>query len=193
MYDHILNALKDIEAPFNTNLVDEIVLKDFGGYQMVFVDEKLYQKDISNQYNKFFRKEFSNSLKWPHIIWNFFILALCLITYYTFKSTYFNVKVILVSVLVCFFAIAIFGFSKILLNKYKYLKYSVLDNYLGYACLFGLIISNWLMGSFISKRSLFEISIEAKLIMTLCLFFFASVYVRAFIKFYNRKLKVLGI
>ena len=192
LYDHILNSLKDMDGTFSTDIVDEIVLKDFGGYQAVVTEEKLYQISSGKQYNKIFRNEFINTFKWPRNIGNVIILVLCIILYYNFETTYFTIKAILLSALICFVSVAIFGFSKIILNKRKYFKYSILDNYLAYTSTFGLIMTNWLMGSFISKHSFLDINSDTKLIITLFLFFFSSVYVRAFINFYNQKLTVLS-
>lgn len=70
MYDHILNALKDIDAPFSLTIVDDIVWKDFGGYQMVADNENVFRNVIGRSYLKFFQMEMLNTFKWPGIFSN---------------------------------------------------------------------------------------------------------------------------
>ncbi len=193
LYDHILNALKDIEAPFNTNLVDEIVLKDFGGYQMVAENEKIYRNVIGKRYMKFFNLEMLNTFKWPGIFSNLSVLTLCLMFYFSARNTNFDTKnIILSSIIICSFVL-LFGLARIIINRIKYLKVSILDDYLMHIYTFGISIVTIFVIFFLGKDSSVETSGHTKLIITLGIYFFSSVYVRAFIKFYNQKLKVLGI
>jgi hypothetical protein len=191
LYDHILNSLLEYEGEFDLSKVDQIVNRDFCGYYEIAHQEKIYQKAISIQYNGFFRTEILNTFKWPEVINNVAMLTLCLVIYYTNKDA-FNMKPIILASIFCCIIIAVFGFTIILKNRYHQTKYSILDNYLGYSCSFGLILVNFLLGNFLKKESFFEISNNTKLIITLLLFFFSSVYVRAFIKFYNQRIKVLS-
>lgn len=191
LYDHILNSLEDREVVFSIDEVINIVNRDFGGFSEIVSQEKSYQKELSKQYNKVFRMEMVNTFKWPRILSNLCVLALCLILYYNGKGLLFNMKPLILSSIVCCILVAAFGFTKILKNRYKHSKYSILDNYFGYSCSFGFIMVNGIFGNFLSKSNLFEINVNAKLIIALSLFFFSSVYVRAFIKFYNQKIKIL--
>lgn len=193
LYDHILNALKDIDAPFSTDLVDEIVLNEFGGYQMVAENEKVYRNVIGRKYMKFFNVEMLNTFKWPGLISTLSLLSLCLMFYFGGKDISFDIKnLTLSSIIICAFVL-LFGLARIIINRIKYLKGSILDDYLMHIYTFGSSIVTTVVIFFLSKDSSVYTSDHAKLIITLCLFFFTSVYVRAFIKFYNQKIKVLGL
>lgn len=191
LYDHIINSFETNEEVYGINEIQNIINNDFGGFSEIVALEKNYQKQLSKQYNRVFRMEMLNTFKWPSIFNNLCILALCLILYYNNEGAQLKIKPILLASILCCILVAIFGFAKIIINKYKHSKYSILDNYLGYSCSFGFIMVNAFLSNFLSKESFFEVSDQTKLIITLCLFFFCSVYVRAFFKFYNQKFKVL--
>lgn len=191
LYDHILNSLKDNPGTYDINEVVFIINNEFGGFQAIVEEEKLYQKQLSKRYNRLFLLEMLNTFKWPEIINNLSLVVLCLILYNYNKNISANLKPTLLSSVICFAIIAVFGFAKILLNRRKYSKYSILDNYMGFECTFGVAMVNIFMQLFIGKNNLFNLSESGKSIAILGLFFFCSVYVRAFIKFYNQKFKVL--
>lgn len=192
LYDHILNSLQDIEGTFSTNLIDEIVLKDFGGYQVVYDNEKLYRSEIGLKYMKFFYLEIINTFKWQQLANNLIILCLCLVIYFS-RDPYVNFKPMLWASVFCCVLICVFIYCKIIINRIKYKKESILDNYIQYLGAIGIIVMNITFRIFFNKNSMMDTSHQTKLIVTLVLFFFSSVYVRTFIKFYNHKLKILGI
>ena len=192
LYDHILNSLEVIDHPFNTDLVDEIVLKDFGGYQTVFDNEKNYRNKIGRKYLKFFYIEMLNTFRWPEVINNLIVLLICLAIYFNSAET-FNLQPILWGSFGCCILVAVFMYVKIIKNRIRYSKYSLLDNYIQEVGALGVLTLNVTLQFFLAKDSMIATSHQTKLIFVLLLFFFTSIYVRAFIKFYNQKLKVLGI
>ncbi|WP_131539042.1 hypothetical protein [Pedobacter nototheniae] len=193
IYDHILNALADQNEPYSIELVSRIVHNDFGDFKEIRKQERLYQQQINKKYARLFRLEIANSFKWPGLLSNLTILALCICLYYGSKSAPFNMKPITIATFLCFAAIAVFVYSKIILSKRKNNKYSVMDNSIGSLATIGLFIGNFVLYWFITKDSLINLSYDYKIIAMLILFFFCSVYVRAFIKFYNQKIKILTI
>ena len=132
-----------------------------------------------------------NTFKWPAIFSNLGVLALCLLIYYSNKTNPFNIKPALAVIYVCFVGVGIFGYAKIMINRYKYSKFSILDNYIFLECIFCFAIPGVFLN--IMKGYFFEISDNGKLIAMLSMFFFCSVYVRTFIKFYNQRFKILTI
>jgi hypothetical protein len=191
LYDHLVNSFENNEVEFSIDEVNRIVNADFGGFSEIVSQEKLYQKELSKKYNKHFRQEMLNTFKWPQLIGNAIVLALCLIMYHQGKSVLLNLKPMLSAIIILVYGIAIFGFSKIIRNKFKHAKYSILDNYFGYACSFGVIFVNPSIHA-LNKNNSFGIGDQARLLILLSVFFFCSVYVRAFIKFYKRKVSVLS-
>ncbi len=192
LFDHILNALAECDATFSTDEIAKIINNDFGGFSEIVQQEKKYQKELGKKYNVIFRRQLLNTFKWPEILNNLIIFSLCLILYTTTERTVFNTKPIFFASLICCLSIAVFGFSMIVKNRLKHAKYSLLDNFLAYSCTFGLIMTNAVL-QLVMNDSLFTVSNHTKIITTLSLFFFCSIYVRAFIKFYNQKFTILTL
>lgn len=188
LYDHIVNSIEDSEVAFSIDEVINIVNRDFGGFSEVVYQEEIYHKELGKKYNKHFRVQFIDTFKWYGI----FPLAFCLMIYFSNKSTVFNIKPMLFATTICFVAVAIIGLSRIMINRVKYSKYSILDNYLGLEYSFGLAGANMFLQIFIS-RNFFELSDNSKLIAMLTLYFFCMIYVRTFIKFYKQKFKILAV
>ncbi|KQC00241.1 hypothetical protein [Pedobacter sp. Hv1] len=193
LYDHILNSLKDNVGPYHINKVIAIINDEFGGFSEILSQEKIYQKELGKKYNTYFRLEMLHTFKWPEMLNNLCLLGLCLLIYSGAKDEEFNMMPMFLASIICVAGVALFGFLKILLNKFRWLKYSILDNYIGYSCSFGFVIMNFFLLNFIGKTSFFTISDSSKLIITLSLFFFCSVYVRAFMRFYQQKIKILTV
>ncbi len=193
LYDHILNALKDIDAPFSLTIVDDIVWKDFGGYQAVFDNEKLYRNVIGKRYIKYFNLEILNTFKWPGIIYSIVLVLLCLLIYFYYDITPYDFKIIFAGITIWCILFSVFMHFKIFRNRIKYKKYSILDEGILNEASVGILIMFFMFQLFIAPDSFVDTSPSIKLIINLFLFFLASLYFRAFIKFYNQKLKVLGI
>lgn len=193
LYDHILNSLKDNPESYHINKVIDVINNDFGGFPAIVEQEKVYQKQLNKRYNRLFLLEMLNTFKWPGIINNLCLVAVCLALYHYNKDISANLKPVLLGSTILFVIVLVFGYAKIYINRRKHLKYSILDNYMGYECSFGVIMMNFVLHTFIGKANWFNLSESGKSIAILFLFFFCSVYVRAFIKFYNQKFKVLAV
>ncbi len=187
LYDHILNSFEDSEAVFSLDEVAGVVNNDFGGFSEIVEQEKIYHKELGKKYNKHFRLQFVDTLKWPGLL----VFAFCLLIYFGTQTTPFNIKPMLFGTTICFVTAAILGFSTIIINRIRYSKYSILDNYLGLEYSFGLAVMNVFLQVFIS-RNLFGLSENSKLIAMLMLYFFCSVYIRTLFKIYKRKFKILA-
>lgn len=193
LYDHILNSLNDDNGSYSIEKVLMIINHDFGGFSAIVSQERIYQKELEKKYNLHFRKEMLYTFKWPGIISNLCLLALCLIIYNGHKETSFNIIPMFLGSTICVAGIALYGFAKIFIGKFKRSKYSILDNYTAYSCTFGFVIMNFFLLNFLGKSSFFGISEDNKLIITLLLFFFCSVYVRSFLRFYKQRIEILTV
>lgn len=191
LYDHILNSLENNEEKFSLDAVDRIVDADFYGYYEITHQEKNLQKQLNRKYNRLFLLEMLNTFKLPQLVNNLIIFCLCYFLYKYGTENLANLKPLVLSLVLLTVVITIFGYLVVFVRKYKYLKFSILDNYIMFESSFGMIMVSFIMSSFLSKENFFEIADQTKLIITLSLFFFTSVYARAFIKFYNQKIKVL--
>ena len=63
LYDHILNALEQMEGTYDINLVRSIVDEDLGGFEGIVHQEEIYQKSVTAKYNRLLGKELLNSYK----------------------------------------------------------------------------------------------------------------------------------
>jgi len=186
LYDHILNSLVDQEGIYHINLVLKIVDDDFGGFNEILTQEEIYRREIGKKFNRQFRLQFIDTLKWQGIC----LLLVCLMIYHSNKTSPFNIKPMVSASTICLLSVALFGYASIIVNVVRFSKYSILDGHLGYACFFALAIWNLFVHGFINGH-IFELSDNSKLIAVLMLFSFASFYSRAFIKFYAGKFNIL--
>ncbi|WP_316803889.1 hypothetical protein [Pedobacter nototheniae] len=191
VYDHMLNALADVQEPYSLELVAEIINIDFGSFKEIKKQEALYQQQVNKKYARLFLSELATTFKWPGILSNLTILALCTCIYYSSKTAPFNMKPMIIAIFLCSIVVAFYVYSKILLGKRKEQKYSITDNSLGSLASVGLFMGNFVLYWFLTKDSLIDLSQNSKVITMLVLFFFCSMYVRTFITFYNQKIKIL--
>jgi hypothetical protein len=186
LYDHILNALEDSETTFSIDEVIAVVNRDFGGFNEIVYQEKIYQKEIGKKYNLYFRSQFLETLRW-YGIWPFLF---CAIIFYGSQTKPFNIKYMLLGTIICFVCVAVVGFAKIVINRVRYSKYSILDSYLGLECSFGIAVVNTFL-HLVLKEDIFNLSDNGKLIAMLSIYFFCVIYVRTFLKTYKTKFKIL--
>lgn len=191
VYDHVINAFQDNEEFYSLDQVAKIINQDFGGFEQIRTEEVLYQKELNKKYMVDFRQEMLNTFKWPGILNNLTILGLCSALYFGNNKESFNMKPILVAMAIIFIGITLFVHIKVYINKTKRKHNSILDNPLCSVSILGVTMYNFIFFSFINDDGLIETSYSTKLILLLCMFFFSSLYVRSFIKFYNKKIKVL--
>ncbi|MES2653887.1 MAG: hypothetical protein V4663_19265 [Bacteroidota bacterium] len=187
LYDHIVNSLEDSEVAFSIDEVVNVVNRDFGGFSEVVYQEEIYHKEISKKYNRYFRAQFVDTLKWYGI----FPLAFCLMIYFSNGSSVFNTKPMLLATVISCMGVAVLAFVKIFINRIKYSKFSILDNYLALDCSFGLGGIGLFLQAML-KENIFNLDDNGKLIATLTLHFICVIYVRTFMKIYKAKFKILA-
>lgn len=193
LYDHILNSLKDNAGSYHINEVIDVINNDFGGFQAIVGQEKIYQKQLNKRYNNFFLQEMLNTFKWPGIINVLCLLFLALVIFNGSRDAPDNTDILLKSCLIIVISMGLFGFSRVLFFRLKNLKYSILDNYFFFVSSFGISIVAIVLTLFVRKENLLDLSDSGKLIIVLLLYGFTSIYVRSFIRFFNREIKVLAI
>lgn len=191
VYDHIVNALEDKDEVYSTELLAKIINDDFGSFNEIKQQEELYQKQINQKQAKLFLKELTDSFKWPGLLGNIANLMLCICIYWSSTQSTFNTKPMTGAIFFCFILVTLYMYTKIWICKRKNKKYSILDSSLGSLSTFGLFIGVFVFYWFISNDSLISLSQQSKGIILVALYFFCSLYVRSFRKFYNQKVKIL--
>ena len=186
IYDHVLNELSTRDEKFSLDLVNHILIESFGTRTEIIVNETVYVKDITRRYFQFFNQEILNTFKWPDIAANLSLVLIWVVLRESLNIMPMTKSIGIIVLLMCFF----YYFKRYLLDRNERkpsLKYSFLQS----STSFGVSIYVFIFFLFLSKDSLMDISINFKMNITLGLFCFTSVYLRAFIKLYNKKLKVL--
>ena len=191
VFDHIMNALEDKKEAYSITLVAKIINDDFGSFNEIKKQEEVYQKQINQKQTKLFLTEFADSFKWPGLLSNISNLTLCICIYWASTRSTFNTKPMMLAVLSCFILVTAYMYTKIWIRKRKNKKYSIFDNSLGGLSTFGLFIGVFVFYWFVSDDSLISLSQHSKVIILLTLYFFCSLYIRSFSKFYNQKIKIL--
>eukprot|EP01012_Entosiphon_sulcatum_P050699 TRINITY_DN69594_c0_g1_i1.p1 TRINITY_DN69594_c0_g1~~TRINITY_DN69594_c0_g1_i1.p1 ORF type:complete len:221 (-),score=17.29 TRINITY_DN69594_c0_g1_i1:475-1137(-) len=191
VYDHVVNALEDKDEAYSTALLAKIISDDFGSFNQIKVQEELYQKQINQNQAKHFLNELTDSFKWQGLLANIANLMLCTCIYWSSTKSAFNTKPMMVAIFLCFILVNLYVYTKIWIRKRKHKKYSIFDNALGSLSTFGLFISVFVFYWFVSNDSLISVNQHSKVIILLTLYFFCSLYIRSFRKFYNQKIKIL--
>lgn len=191
VYDHVINALEDKDEPYSEDLIDYVVNNDFAGYYQILEDEKLYQKRLIKKYTGLFRKEMLNTFKWPNLMINLLIMALFMV-FYKFGNQNFNIKLLVVFCTLIMVSTCIFGLTKSWLNLRKFSKDSIINSFWRNESVFGITVLNLFLNVALNKANFFGLANEGRLIAALIMFFFCNVFARAYIKFYNQKIKVLS-
>lgn len=150
VYDHVINALEDREDAFSIELVAYIINNDFAGFSNIVEEEKLYQKKLFKKYAGFFRQEMLNTLKWPNVINNLIIFAICMV-FYQFVNRNLSIKILFDALVLIFLSPAVFGITKSWLNRRKFSKDSIIDSFWRFESMFGLSMVNFSTYGFLIK------------------------------------------
>ena len=193
VYDHVLNRLAAGNQVYSVALVDEILVDDFGGKTEILAGETIYAKNITKQYFKMFKGEIINTFKWPQVSANVSLLMLWVFIYYSSLNTGFNTKPLNASIGIIVILMCLFYYLKRYYLDRKLQKPSIKYSFLQTATSIGVSFYVFVFFWFLSTDSLLEISRNLKTIIILSLFCCTSIYLRAFIKLYNKKFKVLAV
>jgi hypothetical protein len=191
LYDHILNALEPLDEPFHFGLVQHIVEEDFGGFEGIVNQEVVYQKSITTKYNRLLSSEMLNFYKTSTVFSTIALLFIGYLFYDASLTSEINLKPMSVSMLIISMVPgAYYLFKRFVLDRNK-MKLSIKYDFLHRTWILGFLIVNATMGLFISKNSVFEISNHAKVVICVVLALLLNLYVRSFIKVYNKRISIL--
>ena len=186
LYDHILNALADDDSKYGIDKVIFIVNNHFGGFMNIIDQEKTCHQEIGKKYNREFRQQLITTLGGPGLL----VFAFCLLVYYCSRFATFSIKPMLMLTILSSICVAVFAFMKIFMNRVKYSKFSILDNYLALDCSYGVAGIGLFLHSVLNEN-IFNLDDNGKLIATLILHFICIIYVKTFMKIYNQKFRIL--
>ncbi len=191
VYDHVLNALAEMPGTFDLNLVQKIIEVDFGGVNAIRKQENIYQKQIKRRYLKLMGWEMLYSFRPKQILPNLILLLLCVVLYTNHLYLASLFKTIYLSILVLIVMAGIFWiiYRYIIHRKTKKdsIKHELVFGLLFLPIAFINIFLNPLLGKEVNVTS------SSQQLILLSIFFCVSVYLRAFIKLYSERIKILAV
>ena len=191
LYDHILNALESTDEPFHLDSVKHIVEEDFGGFGGIVIQEEIYQKSVTAKYNRLLHLEMQNFYKTSTVYSTIAILFIGYILYNSSLTSEINLKPMSISIMMLsMIPGAYYLFKRFVIDRNK-LKLSIKYDFLHRTWMLGVFIVNAIMGLFVSKNSVFDVSNHAKVVIFILLALLLNLYIRSFIKVYNRRIRIL--
>lgn len=192
LYDHIINAMEEIDSEFDMKLVEQIVTDDFGGFEKIVEQEERYQKQVTSKYKRLLGAEMLNTFKFPAILQNCCALLIS-IAFYVYGTKYgLNIKPMYKALfIISLLPLLVYIYKRFIADR-KHSKLSIKYDFLHHMWLLGQFFSQVILFSFVYKGVII-IPIHIQLMILSFLFFTGSVFIRAFIKLYKQRISVLTV
>jgi len=191
LYDHIINALEQLDEPFHLGLVKQIVEDDFGGFEGIVIQEEVYQKSVTTKYNRLLGTEMLNFYKTSTAFSTIVLLFIGYMLYNSSLTSEINLKPMSISMIILsMIPGGYYLFKRFVLDRNKF-KLSIKYDFLHRTWILGFLMVNGMMGLFVSKDSVFDISNHSKVVIFILLALLLNLYIRSFIKVYNRRIRIL--
>ncbi|MFP5079675.1 hypothetical protein [Pedobacter sp. JCM 36344] len=193
LYDHIVNAMEQSDKPFSLDLMKQIVEDDFGGFQGIVKQEEIYQKSVTSKYNRLLRSEMLNSFRNSTVLSHLAVLFFGYMLYNASLTSEINLKPMVVSIVIfscipCLYYL----FKRFVLDRNKY-KLSIKYDFLHRCLLVGCLTTNTFNSLFVFQHSFFGITNHQRVIVLIVIMFILNLYVRSFLKVYNKRIKILAV
>ncbi|RZM29093.1 MAG: hypothetical protein EOO88_06285 [Pedobacter sp.] len=192
LYDHILSSLAEVEdQPFNIELVAKIINEDFGGFKTIVCAEADYNKEAIKNCIRDLRMEMKKQFYFPELWKTLMVIFICW-TVYNFSAGDFKViRVLYVSTLILSLIPIVYYWGRRFIFRRKGSKPSIKDQGFAQTSMLLLQFSYGPFFLFAGNDKLIDVTPEVSFFIMLFMFFFASVYIRAFFALYNRNVKIL--
>jgi len=192
LYDHILNALEEMDGEFTIEFVRQIVKDDFGGFDKIVEQEERYQKQVTSSYKRLLRIEMLNTFKFPAILSNICVLLIS-IGFYAYGIKYgINIKPLYRALyIISLLPVLVYIYKRFVADR-KHIKPSIKYDFLHHMWLLGQFASQVILILFVYK-SFVTIPLHIQFMILSFSFFAVSVFVRAFVKLYKQKISVLAV
>lgn len=191
IYDHVLNALEHREGVYSIGIVRDIVIEDFGTVPQIEEQEVSYQKQVNRKFSRLLWKEMLNTFKFPQVAINVFFIIVGLLLYLTCRNFDIDVKIISKTILYSLFFPALLVVYRRFFVERRRIKISVIGGFLNLAWMQALLLVQLINALLFGNNRIVEMQAPYKFLTVLLLFFVTSVYVRAFVKLYQKKIRIL--
>jgi hypothetical protein len=188
LYDHILSSLSsENHESFNMGLVFKIINEDFGGIEKIKQEEECSQKALY--------RSFHTSMIWEMVKAFKSLESLCLLVlgcvFYYGGATYeLKKNIVLISLVVMIFTPVILYVYKACYKEKGHIKPSNSNYALRDASFFGMNAAMSMYFVFLTKDPIIKASTGTQFIIMLCLYFFLSVYLRAYLSVFRKSYKL---
>lgn len=193
IYDHIVNTLEDTEGTYNIDLVAQIIEEDFCSFPEIVRQEEIYRKQFNKKYASQLWQEALNTFKFPEVFNNLLLVLMYGLLYQPAVYGDMISKIMYPSIWILSSVPALFYLSKRYFVDRNFIKTSIKYDFLHKTWILGLLQIQLFGYLFVSKHSPFNLSPETRYQFVFLLYFLTSIYVRAFVKFYNKKISVLAV
>lgn len=191
IYDHVLSALEQEEqGPFQIGLVLHIIEKDFGGAAKIKEEEQHNRTALYSSFSGTLKTEMLNTFKFPAVINNIALLTLGLLFYFGGAKSETLVSVAFVGSIIMTFTPIILMVYKTCIREKGQSKPSVSTYALQYTAMFGMNTAGCLFYLFAARDAIFTLEHSTQIALILGVYFFLSVYLRAFLKVYRKSLRL---
>lgn len=188
VYDHILSSLGSSEhESFNLGLVFDIIDEDFGGIEKLKLQEESSQRSLYRNFHIDMIWEIVKTLK---SLESLGLLVLGCIFYYGGASLQFKRSIVLISLAVIMLTPIMLFLFKVYIKERRQIKRSISNYALRYSSFFGMNVATSMFFFFLTRDPIFKVSPGTQFIIMLCLYFFLSVYLRAYLKVFRKSLKL---
>lgn len=191
LYDHVLSALaQEEQATFHMDLVVDLINADFGGVKQIRQEEEHTKQALYGSFSKMLRQEMLYTLKFPAVIQNLSLLTLGLIFYFGKASTQTILSVTIACTLITVLIPLLLFVYKAYIRDRKQGKPSISDFALRYNALFGLNTATCVFYISFSWDALTAMAPGTLIAIMWGAYFFLRIFLSAYLKVYNRALRL---
>lgn len=193
IYDHLLNALEEIEEPYQLKLVGRIVLQDFGSFKEIKKMEKDSLSKTKYRCIRYLVADMISVFKFQNLIYTLLLLIFYASLYvYQLGNGVNFANLYLWSMILGYTLSVAWLFKKGYINLSFRRKSSMEGVILGWLILLPFSFFPLTFTAFIGKGNMIGLALNTRNIIVLCLFFFTSMYLKAFVKLYKKKVRRLA-
>lgn len=191
IYDHVLNALEERAGIYNIGIAREIIIQDFGTVPQIAEQELLYQKQVNRKFSRLLWKEMLNTFRFPQVAVNVLLLIIGLIIYLTCRNFNIDAKMIAQTILILLlFPALLLVYRRFFVERHRF-KISVIGGFLNLVWMQALLLIQLINALLFGNNRIVELEAPYKFLTILLMFFVTSVYIRAFVKLYQKKIRIL--
>lgn len=190
IYDHVLNALESEEDVFDISLVHHIIRNDFGSFDQIKQNEAIYLKQMRRHYFSLLGREMLAAFRLPELRNSLLLFFLCLLLFSAGLRIPVNGDAMIKGIGLILIVPGVYYLLRRYVADRNQLKPSLKYDFMHIVWMSGMVVSALLVLS-LAKLTSYAVSASLHISLVSSCYFLSAVYVRAFIRLYHKKLRVL--